>query len=88
MQNPPAWVLPLDALGLLEQAQPPPRLAGGVLSDERRPRERHRRGGSRRLDAVTGENTPALVVELDLALHRVEPERAIVPGETGGIGPI
>src|SRR5689334_16403572 len=35
IQNPPARVLTLDPLGLLEQAQPAPRLAGGVLKDER-----------------------------------------------------
>jgi membrane peptidoglycan carboxypeptidase len=77
IQNPPARVLTLDPLGLLEQAQPAPRLAGGVLKDERGPRQRHRRGGSRRLDAVMGQSTPALVVELDLPLHGVEPERAV-----------
>src|ERR1043166_8098056 len=70
MQDPAVGVAPAGALGSLVQARPAGALRGGMRGDEERAGQTGRLGRRGGLDVVAGERAAALVIELDLPLHR------------------
>ena len=85
VEDPPACILPPEALGLLEQAEPPLSRGRGIFRENSLQAQQGRRRRERRLDAVTRHDPASLVIELHEPLHFRPPHAGPLP--TPDLGP-
>src|SRR5882724_11583157 len=78
MEDPPAGVLPTDAVGLLEQTQPALSRWRRIFGERRVQAQQGCRRWQGRLDVVTRQDPPPLVVELHEPPHPRSPRALVI----------